>query len=106
METPTNLNEILQWLFGASGGALVVIGWFTVVVLDKFAWWNSLDATVKKFVTLILAVVLGIGSRLLFLHPEVVAVIEPYVMVFVSIAIIWLSNEFVHMRTKVQFQLK
>lgn len=100
LDMPTSLTEILQWLFGPSGGAFIVIGWFAAIILDKFVWWNKMDSTWKKLISVGLASLLGCGSYFFSTHPEAVKAAEPYIMVIAYSAMMWLSNEYIHQKTK------
>jgi CHASE2 domain-containing sensor protein len=95
-----NLQSILDWLTGSSGGAFVVVSFFASTMLEKFAWWKNIKREVKIAIMLVFSGLLGAGSYALTTNPQLVATIEPYVMPFVYIMALWLTQDKYHQNNK------
>lgn len=94
MSTPTNLPELLQWLMGP--GAFLVITWAVSWALEGWNWWMALASSVKRLLILITAVALGIGSFVLQQNPALVATLDPYIKIVISMVVMWLSTQAAH----------
>lgn len=90
------MKELLDWLIGPDGGAWIVITFVVSWALEGWGTWDNLPSKAKSLIILVLAIVLGLFANLLSMHPEVVAAIEPYSKVVMTILTLWLSTQTAH----------
>lgn len=100
MEAPINdFYGVIAWL--ASGaGAVIVTSWLASWLLEDWKAWAELPAKGKKILILVVALCIGIGGKALYLHPEVTAMVQPYLDTFVLIVIAWLTTQVAHKADK------
>jgi hypothetical protein len=96
MEEFKGLADVLAWITGSGGGSFLIVTWLVSWALEKVAWWDKLNSKVKSTLIVVLAGVLGVGSQVLLLNPDLVAVIDPYFKPVMYIAITWLTSQIAH----------
>lgn len=94
MDDPLNLSAVLEWL--ARGGAIVVVTWALSWGLEEVAGWHNLAAKVRSLIILGCSIVVGVGSYILSLYPDVVAAIAPYFAAIMSSVVAWLGTQVAH----------
>ena len=94
----TNLTAVLIWLAGL--GSVVAVGWLVANFLEKMEWWNKLPSFVKWIVPPAIAVLVALGAQYLLKQEIVLAQIQPYFALIVSILLTYLGLQAGHNATK------
>jgi len=98
MET---FDSVLTWL-AQGAGAVMVTAWLASWLLEDWRTWQGLGSKAKKLLVLLVALVLGLGGRLLTLQPEWIAAIQPYLDTGVLVVAAWLSTQVAHKVDKLE----
>lgn len=100
----TVLSSVLIWLAGV--GAVAAVGWIVANLLEKMTWWNNLPAFVKWVIPPILSVAIAFGSQYLLKQEILLARIQPYFALIVTILLAYWGSQVGHIATKNAKRLK
>jgi hypothetical protein len=75
-----NFNDLLTWLVG--GGAIIAVSW----LFERWAWFQSLAAGSKQFLTYGASVVLAVGAWAVvtYVSPAVLAQLAPVFSILIT----------------------
>jgi len=97
METvPTGINEFLQWLTGAQGGAFLVIMFVVSWQLENLEFWTKIPSGTKQLIILLVASALSACAVALQYNPELLAAIDPYFRAVSYVVVVWLTSQAAH----------
>lgn len=94
----TVLSSVLIWLAGV--GAVAAVGWIVANFLEKMVWWNNLPPFVKWVTPPILSVLIAFGSQFLLKQEILLAQIQPYFALIVTILLAYWGSQVGHIATK------
>lgn len=93
MEIPQSFAQFLTWL-GTNGAFSTVIA----IVLERWPGWATMKSDTKSFITLAVAILLGLASYALvrWVPAGVVNELEPWYQVIVGAVTIYLGSQYAH----------
>jgi hypothetical protein len=93
----TDITSLLNFLV-YGGGVILVASW----ALDKIQAFVALPSETKKFINIILSVVLALGAyaALLYVPAGIFALIDPWFKVALSVVVLYSGQQVVHQLTK------
>lgn len=94
------LNNILDFLTSADGGAFLVISWFAAWALEGIEKWHMLDSRLKWIIILVGSGLLGAGAAILKAYPNTVEMIDPFISPFIYAVLAWLGTQAPHKAEK------
>lgn len=94
----TVLSAVLVWLAGI--GSVAAVGWIVANFLEKMAWWTNLPSGVKWVVPPVLSILIAFGSQFLLKQEILLAQIQPYFALIVTILLAYWGSQAGHIATK------
>ena len=87
----TILESVL--LFLVAGGAVFVVNYALAYLAENFGFWHKLPSWLKFLIPIVVSVLLAFGAQQLLLYPDIIAVIQPFWALFITIVLAWLGSQ-------------
>ena len=93
----TDISSLLNFLV-YGGGVVLIASW----LLDKIPGFVALQSEAKKWINMVLSVVLALGAyaAILYVPAEYFALIDPWFKIALSTVVIYSGQQVVHKLTK------
>ena len=87
----TILQSVLAWL--VVGGSVFVVNYAFAWLAENFEFWHKLPSWLKFVIPVVTSVLLAVGAQQLLLYPDIIAIVQPYWALFVTILLAWLGSQ-------------
>lgn len=91
MELPKTFQELLLWLAGAGGPA--VIAALLSLVAENWKQWHDFPKWVKFLAPLLLSVLLAFMANWMLQYTAVIATVDPYYQIGLAAAFAWINSQ-------------